>query len=62
MTRYIPGISKEKVYTWYIPGICHEKTFWGFQMATVTASLRGGKNLNFKLLWPRRRARSYDIL
>ncbi len=24
-TRYIPGISKEKVYyTWYIPGIYHE--------------------------------------
>jgi hypothetical protein len=31
-TRYIPGISTEKVYTWYIPGIYHEKTFWGFQM------------------------------
>jgi hypothetical protein len=31
-TRYISGISKEKVYTWYIPGIYHEKTFWGFQM------------------------------
>ena len=31
-TRYIPGISTEKVYTWYIPGIYHEKTLWGFQM------------------------------
>jgi hypothetical protein len=34
-TRYISGISKEKVYTWYIPGIYHEKTFWGFQMQCV---------------------------
>ena len=32
-TRYIPGISTEKVYTWYIPGIYHEKTLWGFQMS-----------------------------
>ena len=34
-TRYISGISKEKVYTWYIPGIYHEKTFWGFQMCVT---------------------------
>ena len=31
-TRYIPGISTGKVYTWYIPGIYQKKTFWGFQM------------------------------
>ena len=35
-TRYIPGISTEKVYTWYIPGIYHEKTLWGFQMSCVS--------------------------
>ncbi len=40
-TRYIPGISKEKVYTWYIPGIYHEKTFWGFQMLAVNTGSRG---------------------
>ena len=28
-TRYISGISKEKVYTWYIPGMYHEKNFLG---------------------------------
>jgi hypothetical protein len=31
-TRYIPGISTGKVYTWNIPGIYQEKHFWGFQM------------------------------
>ena len=39
-TRYIPGISTEKVYTWYIPGIYHEKTLWGFQMRRRGPGLR----------------------
>jgi hypothetical protein len=47
-TRYIPGISTGKVYTWYIPGIYHEKTLWGFQMfASETrplhAKMQGGE-------------------
>jgi hypothetical protein len=33
-TRYIPGISTGKVYTWNIPGIYQEKHFWGFQMGS----------------------------
>ncbi len=38
-TRYIPGISAGKVYTWNIPGIYQEKYFWGFQMLSPCAFL-----------------------
>jgi len=31
-TRYIPGISTGRVYTWYIQGIYQDNKFWGFQM------------------------------
>jgi hypothetical protein len=31
-TRYNPGISMGRVYTWYIPSIYQEKIIWGLQI------------------------------